>query len=255
MAARRPPDEERLDDDGEALKRRIALMRARDDAARSAALLLARGFVAARAPAMEIRATGALPPPGPFDAVAATSAKAIALLAPAAREAIVGPPLYVVGEQTAQAAREAGIAVACEAAPDVAALSAALRRRLAPRSRVLYLAGRERRNALEAALSEAGHRTTPVEVYVAEARAAWNEDEARAVAACGAALHYSRRSAALAVELAERAGLADHFRTILHVCLSPDAGEPLRAWGAPRVVCASQPREDRLIDALERALA
>ncbi len=49
-------------------------------------------------------------------------------------------------------------------------------------------------------------------------------------------------------------GLADRFRALLHVCLSPDAGEPLRACGAPRVVCASEPREDRLIDALERAL-
>jgi len=75
------------------------------------------------------------------------------------------------------------------------------------------------------------------------------------VAGCAAALHYSRRSAALAVALAERAGLADPFRAILHVCLSPDAGEPLRAMGAPRLAWASEPREDRLIDALERALA
>jgi uroporphyrinogen-III synthase len=68
-------------------------------------------------------------------------------------------------------------------------------------------------------------------------------------------LHYSRRSAALAVELAERAGVAEPFRALLHVCLSPDAAAPLRAWGAGRVVCASEPTEDRLIDALERALA
>ena len=230
-------------------------MRARDDAARSAALLRARGFLAALAPATQIRATGAAPPPGPFDAVVATSAKAIALLAPSARAAIVGPPLYVVGQRTAYAAREAGMAVAGEAAPDVAALSAALLLRLAPRSRVLYLAGRERKNALEAALSQAGHLTRAMEVYAAEARAAWSEDEARAVAGCGAALHYSRRSAALAVALAERAGLADPFRALLHVCLSADAGEPLRAVGALRLAWASEPREERLIDALERALA
>ncbi len=237
------------------MRTKVALLRAADDAARSAALLLARGFVAALAPVTEIRATGALPPPGPFDAVVATSAKAIALLAPAARAAIIGPPLYVVGERAARAAREAGIAVACEAATDVAALSAVLRQRLAAHSCVLYLGGRERKSALETDLTEAGHRTTPVEVYAAEARAAWSEDEARAVAECGAALHYSSRSAALAVELAERAGLADAFRAFFHVCLSADAGEPLRALGAPRLAWASEPREDRLIDALERALA
>jgi uroporphyrinogen-III synthase len=229
-------------------------MRARDDASRSAALLRSRGFLTALAPAIEIRATGALPPRGPFDALAATSAKAIALLAPAARAAIVGPPLYVVGEQTAEAAAEAGMRIALGAAPDVAALIAALLDRLAPHSRVLYLAGRERRNALEAALSQAGHLATPMEVYAAEARAAWNDEEARAVGECAAALHYSRRSAALAVELAKRAGLADSFSALLHVCLSPDVGEPLRACGAERVIYASEPREDRLVEALERAL-
>jgi uroporphyrinogen-III synthase len=236
------------------LKKTIAVMRARDDAARSAALLRSRSFLVALAPAIEIRATGAAPPPGRFDALAATSAKAIALLAPAARAAIVGPPLYVVGDETAAAAAAAGIPVVGEAAPDVAALIAALLDRLAPHSRVLYLAGRERGNALEAALSQAGHVATPVEVYAAEARAAWSDEEARAVAGCAAALHYSRRSAALAVELAKRAGLADSFSALLHVCLSADVGEPLRACGAARLVCASEPREDRLVDALERAL-
>ena len=103
------PDEERLDDDGEAVTKRIALMRARGEAERSAALLRARGFLTALAPATEIRATGALPPPGPFDAVIATSAKAIALLAPAARDRIAGAPLFVVGRRTARAARDAGM--------------------------------------------------------------------------------------------------------------------------------------------------
>ncbi|MGD0764350.1 MAG: uroporphyrinogen-III synthase [Roseiarcus sp.] len=236
------------------MKKTIAVMRARDDAARSAALLRSRGFLAALAPAIEIRATGASPPPDRFDAVAATSAKAIALLAPAARAAIVGPPLHVVGDEAAAAAAAAGIPIAGEAAPDVAALIAALIDRLAPHSRVLYLAGRDRKNALEAALSRAGHLVTPVEVYAAEARAAWNDEEARAVAGSAAALHYSRRSAALAAQLAKRAGLADPFFALLHVCLSPDVGEPLRAHGAARLVFASEPREERLVDALERAL-
>jgi uroporphyrinogen-III synthase len=236
------------------VKKSIAVMRARDDAARTAALLRSRGFLAALAPAIEIRATGASPPPGRFDALAATSAKAIALLAPAARAAIVGAPLHVVGDEAAAAATATGIPVAGEAAPDVAALIAALIDRLAPHSRVLYLAGRDRNNALEAALSRAGHLVTPVEVYAAEARVAWSGEEARAVAGSAAALHYSRRSAALAAQLAERAGFADPFFALLHVCLSADVGEPLRAHGAARLVFASEPREDRLIDALERAL-
>jgi uroporphyrinogen-III synthase len=236
------------------LTKRIALLRAGAEAERSAARLRARGFAVALAPVIEARATGLAPPPGPFVAIVATSARAIALLTPGARAAIAGLPLYVVGEQTAAAAAQAMLPTALAPAPDVDALAAALLMRLAPASRVLYLAGRDRKNALETALGQAGHRTTPLEVYAAEARAAWSEDEARAVAGCAAALHYSRRSARLAIQLAERGGLADPFRGMLHVCLSPDVGGPLTAWGAARVACAAQPNEDQLIDALERAL-
>jgi uroporphyrinogen-III synthase len=232
----------------------VALLRAREDAARSAALLRSRGFGVALAPATLIRATGAAPPAEPFDAVAATSAKAIAMLAPAAREAIAGLPLYVVGARAAEAAAEAGFALAHPPAPDVGALSAALRASLAPQARVLYLAGRDRKPALAAALREIGARTTVLEVYAAEAREAWSPDEARGLAGCDAALHYSRRSASLAVGLAERAGLAERFRAMAHACLSQDVAEPLRAAGWPRLTCADGANEARLVAALERAL-
>ena len=232
-------------------------MRARDDAARSAALLRARGFVArARAGDRNPRRPAPCRRPAAFDAVVATSAKAIALLAPAARAAIAGLPLYVVGEQTARAATEAGIAIAGEPAPDVAALSAALRRRLAPHSRVLYLAGRERK-------SGAGGRSEPSRPsrrrrwrFMPPRRAPPGAPTRRARwPDAAAALHYSRRSAALAVELARGAGLADRFRALLHVCLSPDAANRC-ALGARRASFAPrEPREDQLIDALERALA
>jgi uroporphyrinogen-III synthase len=233
----------------------VALMRAREDAERSAARLQARGFATARAPAIEVRASGAAAPSGPFDAIVATSAKAVTLLASAARAAILDRPLLAAGGETARAAREVGFALAREAAPDVAALAQALRRVLAPRSHLLYLAGRDRRSALEDAMREAGHRISVLEVYAAEARAAWSDDEARAVADCGAALHYSTRSAALAIGLAGHAGLAGAFQAITHVCLAAEVGEPLRAAGASRLIFADAPNEERLIDALERAFA
>ena len=179
-----------------------------------------------------------------------TSGKAIALLAPAARAAISGLPLYVVGGRAADAAAEAGLPLAQPPAPDVAVLSATLRERLAPQARVLYLAGRDRKPALEAALREAGARTTILEVYVAEARDAWSESEALALAACEAVLHYSRRGAALAVALAARAGLAERFGAMAHVCLSDDVAEPLRQAGWPRLVCADAATEARLVAAL-----
>ena len=249
----RPHEEEPRDDD-DAKMTTVALFRAREDAGRSAVLLRARGFAVAFAPATVIRATGALPPAAPFDAVAATSAKAIALLTPAARAAIAGLALYVVGERAGGAAADAGLALALAPSPAVAGLAAALRQRLAPEARVLYLAGRDRKAALEGALRESGARTTILEVYVAEARESWSPDEARSLAGCDAALHYSRRSAMLTVALAGRAGVTARMRETAHICLSDDAAEPLRDAGWPRLVCADEPDEERLMGALERAL-
>ena len=137
---------------------------------------------------------------------------------------------------------------------DAATLGERLTATLAPGDRLLYLAGRDRKPELEAALAAAGLRIVAAPLYVAEARKAWSVAEARAVAACDAALHYSRRSAALAVALAERAGVGEGFRAMTHVCLSAAVSAPLVAFGAGRIVCADAPDEARLIAALERAL-
>ena len=67
---------------------------------------------------------------------------------------------------------------------------------LKPEASVLYLAGRDRKEVIEAALAER-FELEVVETYAAEAREAWRPTEARSLASCAAALHYSRRSAEL----------------------------------------------------------
>ncbi|MGA2491806.1 MAG: uroporphyrinogen-III synthase [Roseiarcus sp.] len=233
--------------------RRIALMRAEDDSQATAAELAARGFEAAIAPAIEIRELPAAPPAGRFDALVATSPRAIRALRAADRARLAKVPLHVVGERAARAAEKVRFALAGEPAGDAAALAERLARTLPPRARLLYLAGRDRKPTLEAALAAAGLVVQAVELYAAEAREAWSEREAGAVAACDGALHYSRRSAALAVGLAARAGLAERFRALLHVCLSADVAEPLAAAGATRIVVAAAADEAHLLAALERA--
>jgi len=237
------------------VKRTIALTRARDEAERSAALLAERGFTAVIAPVIETRATGAAVPVGPHDAVVATSAKALAGLSEAWRATLSGVPLYVVGSRTARAAADFSLALANAPALDVAGLIEILRSRLAPASRVLYLAGQDRRSELESALAAAGHDVDPVEIYAAVARIDWTQLEAEAVVNAAAVLHYSQRSAALAVALAERAGVADRFRTRLHLALSREAASPLRSFAAPRLFWPSEPREDALFDTLESVIA
>jgi len=238
---------------GERMIRRIALMRAENDATATAAELAARGFEAVIAPAIEIRALSASAPEGRFDALVATSPRALWALGEADRVRLAPIPLHVAGARAAGAAREAGITLIGEPAADAGALAERLARTLPPGARLLYLAGRDRKPTLEAALASAGLSVHAVELYAAEAREAWSGRESGAVAGCDGALHYSRRTAALAVGLAARAGLAERFRALLHVCLSADVAEALAADGATRIVAAAAPDEAHLLAALERA--
>ena len=229
-------------------------MRPIEDAWRSAENLRARGFEPFLAPVTILRATGAQPPGEDFDALLATSANAFARLSAEACARLSGLKLYVAGERTAAAASAAGFGAADGIAPDAVALAVLIVARLPRASRFLYLAARDRKSDLETALAAAGHCIVATEVYIAEARPAWTASEALGVSACGAALHYSRRSAELAGILAERAGLGEHFRSLPHVCISQDATEPLRAFGARRIVVARGARETLLIDALGSAV-
>jgi uroporphyrinogen-III synthase len=231
---------------------RVALTRPVADARRSAALLRARGFEPVLAPVMQIVATGAQPPDGDFDAVIATSGNAFVFLSQKARDSFAALRLYVAGEQTAAAAVAAGLRRADETAPDALSLATSLARR--PPSRLLYLAAPDRKSDVESVLCAAGHCLVTVEVYAAQARLAWGLAEAQAFASCAAALHYSRRSAELAIVLAGRAGLDEALHAILHSCISKDAAELLRSLGAKRIVVAAGAQESLLIDALSSAI-
>jgi uroporphyrinogen-III synthase len=228
---------------------RVALFRAREDARASAARLRRLGFSVACLPAIEIKALAVRPAWTRYGAVVATSDKAF----PGDGPPETSSPLYVVGDRTGRAAEARGWRLASPPAPDAARLIETLSAAVRPGERVLYLAGRDRKGAIEAALSGA-FSLEVVEAYAAEARAAWRPGEARALASCVAALHYSRRSAALAAELAKRSGREAQFLDLCHVCLSGDVAEPLRALGAAHIAIAETPDEAGLFQALSREL-
>jgi len=139
-------------------------------------------------------------------------------------------------------------------ARDSARLIETLTQTIPPGAAVLYLAGRDRKPAIETAL--AGLTSLEVaEVYAAEARRRWGPAEVRALGACAIALHYSRRSAALAAELAQTAGAGPRFRLMTHVCLSDDAAKPIEAFGAPEIRTAERPDEAALFATLIEAVA
>jgi uroporphyrinogen-III synthase len=229
---------------------RVALFRAREDAKASAARLRRLGFSVACLPAIEIKARGALPTRLRYDAVVATSGKAFLRDWPSDSSP---PLLYVVGARTGRAAKARGWRLASPPAPNAAKLTETLEGALRPGASVLYLAGRHRKRTIEAAL-ESAFALEIVEAYVAEAREAWSPEEARALASCVAALHYSRRSAGLAAALAKVSGAEARFLELEHVCLSRDVAAALVAAGAGRIAIAETPDEAGLFRALSRNL-
>jgi uroporphyrinogen-III synthase len=232
---------------------RVILTRASEDAAATAKRLAALGYTPLFAPALSIKWTGATPPEGSFNALIATSAAAFTVLPPEGYATLASIPLYVVGERTAETAMRVGLGKPRAIAPGAATLAAQICDKLPLKSRALYLAGRDRTTNIEEALTAAGHRVAVCEIYEAPAREAWSAEEATAFAEGDVALYYSRRSAEIAVALAQRANLNEKLRTILHLCISESAAEPLHGVEAKNIVVAAQATEAGLFEALKRS--
>ena len=228
---------------------RIALFRERKDANASAARLRKLGFSLACLPAIEIRIRPVRPQRSHYDAVIATSDKAFHADGPLDTSS----PLYVVGARTGHAAEARGWRLAAPPARDAEDLIATLAGALKPEASVLYLAGRDRKEVIEAALTDA-FGVEIVEAYSAEPRKAWRPAEAHSLTSCVAALHYSRRSAGLAAALAKTAGVEACFLKLKHVCMSRDVAEPLQAIGASGVAIAETPDEAGLFRRLRQEL-
>ncbi len=221
---------------------RLLLTRAAEEAARSRALLEAAGHHVILSPVLRYMGTGASLPPKAPDAVIATSARAFAHLE-APRWDIGAVPLYCVGIRTEAAARCVGFGGPAVVAPTSAALAAAIRSK-AP-SRLLYLAGRDRKPDLETSLAAGPHDLHVVETYAAAASPSLDAAAARALASgeIDAVLHYSARSAAVFCGLARAAALDPCAPT--HLCLSADVAAALPA--ACRVRIAAAPDEANLL--------
>jgi len=229
--------------------RGVLVLRADEDARRTAEKLASLGFASVISPVLEIVATGARPSAGDFDAVIVTSAKA--LQHGDQSEVLRRLPLFAVGARTAALAEGRGWRVA-GVAPESATLLPLILARSPARGRLLYLAGRERRETLEAALREAGCEVCALETYEARAAAALTPEAAAALAGgrVSAALHYSPRSAEIFVRLALRDEFVAAARALAHFAISAETAAALRALEAPRICIADSPDEDSLLKQL-----
>ena len=229
-----------------AVAAKIGLFRASGSAVETLAALRRLGFEGVSAPVTELVALEPAPPLGEFALLLATSGAAFAYAGPWLTPDFEDTPKFIVGARTNRGAMLRGLDGEGRVFRDVAALIAALPE---PHGGVaLYLAGRERKRDLELALGERGMDFVTVETYAAEARAAWTDGEVEALRECDVFLHYSRRSAELALALAVAAGLGAAFECGVHVAISADVAVALR--GLKDVFLAETPDEAGLLAAL-----
>lgn len=230
---------------------RLLVTRPEEDAVRTAQTLRGRGHEVLVAPLLRIKAIEA-DLSGAWTGVLMTSANAARVIA-AHRQvtSLLHLPAFAVGDRTAEAARGVGfteVLSADGALPDLVRLVAA--RFTGDKARLLYLAGEDRAGDAMTDLAAFAVDLRTIVVYRAAIAAALSGalSEALRAGRLDGALHYSRRSAATLLGLAEQAGLLNAVLSLAHYCLSAEVASPLREAGAKRVHVAASPREAALIE-------
>lgn len=229
---------------------RLVVTRPQSDGGRTAGALRARGHDVLLAPLMRVETMDA-DLSGGWGAVVITSANAPAAIAShPLRGALVGLPLFAVGQRSAQAAREAGFADVTSAGGDVRDLvRLVLARRADASAPVLYLAGEDRASDLSGELTARGMAIEMKVVYRAvSAPFPQALIDALNAGTVDAVLHFSRRSAQNYVTGATTAGMLAAALSPRHLCLSAQVAEPIAGAGATAVVIAARPDEAALID-------
>ena len=231
---------------------RLLVTRPASEGARTAAALQALGHQTLLAPLLRIEPLAADFGPGPWDGVIMTSANAArALRDHPRRDELLPLKLFAVGRSTAQAARACGFEDIVSADGDVSDLLALLVRSAGGASRLLYLAGADRRVDLGAAL--VGTQIDTIVIYRAgaDARLPGEIEAAFAAGQIDGVLHFSPRTAATFVTAV--AALATAALALPQFCLSAAVAKPLQAAGARDLRIAARPDEAALLELIGRA--
>lgn len=228
---------------------RVLVTRPHLDAERTASKLAALGHRTLIDPVIEIETL-------PFEvditgisAIAFTSSNAVR--AAATVEGLKSIPVFAVGTRTAEVAREAGFCNVGNAAGDVNALGELMAAELPPGARVVHLAGEDMAGDLAARLARSGIKAEVRIIYRARASVRLRAETVDAFREnrIDAVLHYSERSAAAFVRLAEAAGIGDDTRRTRHLCLSSAVAAPLKLFGI-HVETTAAPEEAALFEML-----
>jgi uroporphyrinogen-III synthase len=228
---------------------RLLVTRPEADARHTAAALSARGHQVRIAPLLRIEAiAGTDLGAAPWQALLMTSANAARAIADHPRLAELRPlPVLAVGRRTAEAARKTGFAEVTSADGSAGDLARLVAGRFSGSTPLLYLAGSDRARDLAADLAPHGIAVRTVEIYRTHTAEEFPPEVVAALRTgdIEGVLHFSRRSAEIFVQCAERAGIAAAALRPLQFCISSAAAEPLAR--ADKIRIAAQPEEDALV--------
>lgn len=235
-------------------KPHVLVTRPPPGAERTAEALRQRGCTPLLLPLTE---TAAVAPsaalPSHVEAVAVSSANALRHAGAGLLTRLAGVPTYAVGEETAHAARRAGLSVAWTGNAGAAAMALALRAALDPPATVLYLAGSVRLAGLEDRLRDHGLQVAVVETYATRDIAyTRTELDARLGAEpIAALLLYS----AVAAERLGALPLGQEHRSMLRrarcLCLSSRIAQKVPAGMFRSVEVSASPDERALLSLLD----
>ena len=227
----------------------IAVTRPLPDGARTASAVRAAGHDVVLSPLLRIEPVAA-DLAGAWSAVIVTSQNAArAVAVHRHRAALIGLPVFAVGEQTANAAREAGFAKVTAGGRDAGELIALLTARAREFVRpLLYIAGEERAADIAGAMARVDVAMTTAVVYRA-ARLPFSADLVTALqgGALDVVLHFSKRSAESFLAGAKAAAVVEKSLVVRHLCLSAQVAAPLVAAGAKATAVAPRPEEAALL--------
>ena len=231
---------------------RVLVIRPGDDAQETAALLTARGHDPIVAPLLGVRYHDGQPLH--LEGVAGllfTSANGARAFA--RRTSRRDFPVFAVGTQTAQAARDAGFCDVRNADGDSTDLAAFVARTVQRQDgTLLHAAGAEAEGRLANLLTQGGFTVRTEVLYdvplvqelPAPARDALSDGTLDAV------LLYSARSAQAFAELVAKAGLQQACAGVIACCISEGAARPLAALAFKQVRIAMRPNQVCLLDCL-----
>jgi uroporphyrinogen-III synthase len=228
---------------------RVLVTRPRLDAARTASRLAALGHRTIIDPVIEIEALPFEVDAAGISAIAFTSSNAVRIAA--ALDHLKNIPVFAVGTRTAEVAIEAGFRNVGAGAGEVNALGELMAAELPKGARVLHLAGENLAGDLAGRLARSGIKVETRVVYRArmatrlkpETVSAFREGRIDVV------LHYSERSAAAFVRLADSAGVGGDIGKTRHLCFSSAVAIPLKLFGVHPEI-ASAPEETALLELL-----